>query len=99
VNLLNIRSVKDPLGPNPKLVAATEPVPGVFTNNVTLSSDGKYLIGSYLNLDGSGSVRKIQTLMTTKVYLRTHQIQRYGKKLYRGVEVHLKNKLRSKEAS
>jgi hypothetical protein len=51
----NIGIIKDPLGPNPKLVAATEPVPGVFTNNVTLSGDGKYLIGSYLNLDGSGN--------------------------------------------
>ncbi|WP_293233775.1 MULTISPECIES: hypothetical protein, partial [unclassified Microcoleus] len=44
-----------PLGPNPKLVAATEPVPGVLTNNVTLSGDGKYLIGSYPTLGGGGS--------------------------------------------
>ena len=51
----NIGIIKDPLGPNPKLVAATEPVPGVLTNNVALSGDGKYLIGSYPNLDGSGS--------------------------------------------
>ena len=43
----NIGIIKDPLGPNPKLVAATEPVPGSLTNNVALSSDGKYLIGSY----------------------------------------------------
>ena len=41
----NIGIIKDPLGPNPKLVAATEPVPGSLTNNnVPLSSDGKYLI-------------------------------------------------------
>ncbi|XZO03365.1 MAG: hypothetical protein ACM65L_06505 [Microcoleus sp.] len=53
----NIGIIKDPLGPNPKLVAATEPVPGVLTNNVTLSGDGKYLIGSYVNLDSSGSIR------------------------------------------
>ncbi len=50
----NIGIIKDPLGPNPQLVAATEPVPEHFTNNVALSSDGKYLIGSYFHLDGSG---------------------------------------------
>jgi hypothetical protein len=43
------------LGPNPQLVAATEPVPGVLTNNVTLSGDGKYLIGSYPTLDLKGN--------------------------------------------
>lgn len=51
----NIGIIKDPLGPNPKLVAATEPVPGVLTNNVTLSGDGKYLIGSYPTLSGGGN--------------------------------------------
>jgi hypothetical protein len=51
----NIGIIKDPLGPNPKLVAATEPVPGALTNNVTLSSDGKYLIGSYPTLDLKGN--------------------------------------------
>ncbi|MFB8793804.1 MAG: hypothetical protein U7126_06140 [Microcoleus sp.] len=51
----NIGIIKDPLGPNPKLVAATEPVPGILTNNVTLSGDGKYLIGSYPTLGGGGS--------------------------------------------
>jgi hypothetical protein len=51
----NIGIIKDPLGPNPKLVAATEPVPGSLTNNVALSSDGKYLIGSYPTLGGGGS--------------------------------------------
>lgn len=52
----NIGIIKDPLGPNPQLVAATEPVPGVLTNNVTLSGDGKYLIGSYPNIDSSGNI-------------------------------------------
>jgi len=51
----NIGIIKDPLGPNPKLVAATEPVPGILTNNVALSGDGKYLIGSYPTLGGGGS--------------------------------------------
>ncbi|MEZ2250366.1 hypothetical protein [Microcoleus sp.] len=51
----NIGIIKDPLGPNPQLVAATEPVPGILTNNVTLSGDGKYLIGSYPTLGGGGS--------------------------------------------
>ena len=51
----NIGIIQDPLGPNPKLVAATEPVPGILTNNVTLSGDGKYLIGSYPTLGGSGN--------------------------------------------
>jgi hypothetical protein len=51
----NIGIIKDPLGPHPQLVAATEQVPGSLTNNVTLSSDGKYLIGSYPTLSGGGS--------------------------------------------
>ena len=38
-----------------ELVAATEPVPGSLTNNVALSSDGKYLIGSYPGVSGIGS--------------------------------------------
>jgi hypothetical protein len=50
----NIGIIKDPLGPNPQLVAATEPVPEHLTNNVALSSDGKYLIGSYVHLNGPG---------------------------------------------
>jgi len=51
----NIGIIKDPLGLNPKLVAATEQMPQIVTNNVALSSDGKYLIGSYPTLGGSGN--------------------------------------------
>jgi len=51
----NIGIIKDPLGSNPKLVAATQPVPGSLTNNVALSSDGKYLIGSYPSPEGPGN--------------------------------------------
>jgi hypothetical protein len=43
----NIGIIQDPLGPNPKLVAATQQMPELATNNLALSSDGKYLIGSY----------------------------------------------------
>jgi hypothetical protein len=62
----NIGIIKDPLGPNPQLVAATEPVPGVFTNNVALSSDGKYLIASNLNRDNSGSADAYNVKEITK---------------------------------
>ena len=51
----NIGIIFDPLGPNPRLVAATRPIPGSLTNNVALSSDGKYLIASYPTLEGGGS--------------------------------------------
>ena len=51
----NIGIIKDPLGPNPQLVAATQQIPGALTNNVTLSGDGKYLIGSYPTLDLKGN--------------------------------------------
>lgn len=51
----NIGIIKDPLGPNPQVVAATQPVPGSLTNNVALSSDGKYLIGSYPTLSSGGN--------------------------------------------
>jgi len=46
---------EDPWGPNPQLVAATEPVPGVYINNLAFSSADKYLIASYPNTDGSGN--------------------------------------------
>ena len=54
----NIGIIENPLGPNPKLVAATQQMPDNFTNNVVLSSDGKYLIGSYplLNLGGNAYI-------------------------------------------
>ncbi len=32
----NIGIIKDPLGPHPRLVAATQQVPEIVTNNVTL---------------------------------------------------------------
>jgi hypothetical protein len=50
----NIGIIEDPLGLTPKLVAATQQVPDSFTNNVALSSDGKYLIGSYPTLNNGG---------------------------------------------
>jgi len=50
----NIGIIEDPLGLTPKLVAATQQVPNSFTNNVALSSDGKYLIGSYPTLNNGG---------------------------------------------
>ena len=43
----NIGIIKDPLGSKPELVAATRPIPNSLTNNLALSSDGKYLIASY----------------------------------------------------
>ena len=43
----NIGIIANPLDPNPQLVAATRPIPGSSTNNLALSSDGKYLIASY----------------------------------------------------
>ncbi|MEG4291151.1 DUF4114 domain-containing protein [Microcoleus sp. C2C3] len=51
----NIGIIKDPLGSNPQLVAATRPIPHSLTNNVALSSDGKYLIGSYPTEDLGGN--------------------------------------------
>ncbi|WP_293288123.1 MULTISPECIES: hypothetical protein [unclassified Microcoleus] len=50
----NIGIIANPLEPNPRLVAATRPIPGSLTNNVALSSDGKYLIGSYPTLGLGG---------------------------------------------
>ena len=40
-------------------------MPGSLTNNVALSGDGKYLIGSYLNLDGSGNAYAYNCLLYT----------------------------------
>jgi DNA-binding beta-propeller fold protein YncE len=51
----NIGIIKDPLGPNPQLVAATRPIPDSLTNNLALSSDGKYLIASYPTLQSRGN--------------------------------------------
>jgi len=52
----NIGIIKDPLGPNPQLIAATRPIPEALTNDLVLSNDNKYLYGSYPALTGSGSV-------------------------------------------
>ncbi|TAD94917.1 MAG: DUF4114 domain-containing protein [Oscillatoriales cyanobacterium] len=61
----NIGIIKDPLGPNPQLVAATRPIPDSLTNNLALSSDGKYLIASYptLNLGGSSYVFDVEEMI------------------------------------
>jgi len=80
----NIGIIQDPLGPNPKLVAATEPVPGVLTNNVTLSGDGKYLIGSYPTLGGGGSAyvfdveEIIKTVENPAYALKTRAVEKFN---------------------
>ncbi|MEB3827891.1 DNA/RNA non-specific endonuclease [Phormidium sp. CCY1219] len=51
----NIGIIKDPFGPNPKLVAATRPIPGGKTTDLVLSSDEKYLYVSYPGLELSDS--------------------------------------------
>jgi hypothetical protein len=80
----NIGIIQYPLGPNPKLVAATEPVPGVLTNNVTLSGDGKYLIGSYPTLGGSGNAyvfdveEIIKTVENPAYALKTRAVEKFN---------------------
>ena len=63
----NIGIIKDPLGDNPELVAATRPIPGSLTNNVVLSGDDKYLIGSYptLSLNGAAYVFDVEEMIET----------------------------------
>ncbi|MCC3531933.1 MAG: hypothetical protein JGK40_28645, partial [Microcoleus sp. PH2017_21_RUC_O_A] len=80
----NIGIIQYPLGPNPKLVAATEPVPGILTNNVTLSGDGKYLIGSYPTLGGGGSAyvfdveEIIKTVENPAYALTTRAVEKFN---------------------
>ncbi|MEG3927915.1 MULTISPECIES: Ig-like domain-containing protein [unclassified Microcoleus] len=80
----NIGIIKDPLGPNPKLVAATQPVPGSLTNNVALSSDGKYLIGSYPTLSGGGNAyvfdveEIIKTVENPAYALTTRAVEKFN---------------------
>ncbi|MBE9123764.1 DNA/RNA non-specific endonuclease [Tychonema sp. LEGE 07199] len=61
----NIGIIANPLTPNPQLVAATRPIPKSLTNNLALSSDGKYLIASYptTNLGGSSYVFDVQEMI------------------------------------
>lgn len=61
----NIGIIKDPLGLKPELVAATRPIPDSFTNNLALSSDGKYLIASYptRNLGGNAYVFDVEEMI------------------------------------
>lgn len=63
----NIGIIKDPLGDNPQLVGATRPIPGSLTNNVVLSGDDKYLIGSYptLGLNGAAYVFDVEEIIET----------------------------------
>ncbi len=60
----NIGIIKNPLT-NPRLVAATRPIPGSLPNNVALSSDGKHLIASYptLNLGGSAYIFDVEEMI------------------------------------
>ncbi|WP_293318275.1 DUF4114 domain-containing protein [Microcoleus sp. PH2017_15_JOR_U_A] len=48
-----------------QLVAATRPIPGSLTNNLALSSDGKYLIASYptFGLGGSSYVFDVEQMI------------------------------------
>ena len=52
----NIGIIKDPLGPNPQLVAATRPIPGGLTNDLVLSNDNKSLFSSYPAPGSAGGV-------------------------------------------
>lgn len=54
----NIGIIKDPFGPDAKLVAATRPIPGGKTADLVLSSDEKYLYASYPGLELSDSTDK-----------------------------------------
>ncbi|HEY9893199.1 MAG TPA: putative Ig domain-containing protein [Candidatus Sericytochromatia bacterium] len=51
----NIGIIKDPLT-NPKLVAATRPIPNGFATELVLSNDNKYLYASYPGLSRNGDV-------------------------------------------
>ena len=77
------------MGPNPQLVAATEPVPGVLTNNVALSSDGKYLIGTYpiLGAGANAYVFNVEEIINTVENpggydLRKVAVDRANKKIF-----------------
>ena len=63
----NIGIIKDPLGDNPQLVAATRPIPESLTNNVMLTGDDKYLVGSYptLSLGGAAYVFDVEEIIET----------------------------------
>lgn len=52
----NIGIIKDPLGQNPQLVAATRPIPGALTNDLVLSNDNKSLFSSYPPPGSAGAV-------------------------------------------
>ncbi len=52
----NIGIIKDPLGPNPQLIAATRPIPGALTNDLVLSADNKSLFSSYPAPGSAGGV-------------------------------------------
>ncbi|MDY6805765.1 MAG: DUF4114 domain-containing protein [Cyanobacteriota bacterium] len=52
----NVGIIEDPLGENPRMVAATRPIPGRLTRDLVLSNDDKYLYVSNPNLSGSGDV-------------------------------------------
>ena len=48
----NIGIIQDPFGSNPRLVAATRPIPLGFTTDLVLSNDEQYLYASYPNGGG-----------------------------------------------
>ena len=46
--------IVDPLGPNPRLVAATEPIPAGFPHDLAISPDGKHLYATFGGVQVTG---------------------------------------------
>ena len=70
----NVGIIKDPLGENPQLIAATRPLPNRTTYDLVLSNDDKYLYVSNPHLSTSGDVlifdveEMIETLSSPEDY-------------------------------
>lgn len=74
----NIGIIKDPLGENPQLVAATRPIPLGLVTDLALSNDDQYLYASY-PLGGGVYIFDVEEMIKTWEHPTDYIIDQFGR--------------------
>ena len=74
----NIGIIKNPLGPNPQLIAATRPIPMGFATDLVLSNDDKYLYATY-SLGGGVYIFDVEEIIQTLEHPGNYIIDQFGR--------------------
>ncbi|MHC5733046.1 MAG: hypothetical protein ACYTXY_55255, partial [Nostoc sp.] len=70
--------IKDPLGENPQLVAATRPIPLGLVTDLALSNDDQYLYASY-PLGGGVYIFDVEEMIKTWEHPTDYIIDQFGR--------------------